>query len=50
MAKSPKDEPETYSDEDTAKRRDEVVRRMLNTPPKHKTTKPKAKKRKTNDA
>ena len=42
MAKPPKKEPETYSDEETAKRRDEVVRRMLNTPPKHKNAeKPK---------
>jgi hypothetical protein len=43
MTKPPKDKTETYSDEETAKRRDEVVRRMLNTPPKHKTT-PKPKK------
>jgi hypothetical protein len=26
--------PDTYSDEETARRRDEVIKRMANTPPK----------------
>lgn len=38
-------EPEGYTDEETARRRDEVVRRMLNTPPKpHKPAAEKPKK------
>ncbi len=37
--------PEDYSDEETARRRDEVIRRMLNTPPKpHKPAAEKPKK------
>jgi hypothetical protein len=33
-------ETDTYSDEETARRRDEVVRRMLNTPPQPRKAKP----------
>ncbi len=33
MAKTPKDQDE-YSDEETTQRRDAVLKRMLNTPPK----------------
>jgi hypothetical protein len=33
MTAGSKDRDETYSEEETARRRDEVVRRMLNTPP-----------------
>ncbi|MDR3470877.1 MAG: hypothetical protein P4M09_04195 [Devosia sp.] len=31
-----------YGDEDTAKRRDEVLKRMLNTPPKPHATRPQS--------
>lgn len=31
----------TYTDEEIARRRDEVIRRMAKTPPQHKETKPK---------
>ena len=33
-----------YSDEETVRRRDEVVKRMLNTPPQPRPTKPKDEK------
>lgn len=47
MSAAKENKSETYSDEETAKRRDEVVRRMLHTPPKHKTApKPKRKLKK----
>jgi hypothetical protein len=39
MKKTP--DPERYSDEETAKRRDDVIRRMLNTPPQPRAPKPK---------
>lgn len=32
---------EFYSEKEAAKRRDEVIHRMANTPPQHKETKPK---------
>jgi hypothetical protein len=35
------DDPERYSDEETAKRRDDVIRRMLNTPPQPRVPKTK---------
>lgn len=35
-----------YSDEEAARRRDEVIKRMLNTPPQPRRTKPKADKAK----
>lgn len=36
------DEPEEYSPEEAARRRDEIIRRMINTPPKpHKDGSPK---------
>jgi hypothetical protein len=38
MGSDPKSDIETYSDEEAARRRDEVIRRMTNTPPQ---TKPK---------
>lgn len=34
-------EPQGFSAEETARRRDEVIRRMANTPPQHRTTRPK---------
>ena len=36
---------EQYSDDETARRRDEVVRRMINTPPQPRKISPKAKER-----
>ncbi len=42
MKKSPSD----YSDEEAAKRRDEVVRRMANTPPQPKPSIPRPEKAK----
>jgi hypothetical protein len=47
MADKQPDEP--YSDEEAARRRDAVVRRMIATPPKpHKPSSPKAKTRPAN--
>jgi hypothetical protein len=37
-------EPPQYTDEETAKRRDEVIRRMANTPPQPKTSRPRRRK------
>ncbi|MFZ1964388.1 MAG: hypothetical protein WAU78_13145 [Roseiarcus sp.] len=39
MSSAPKDGDETYSDEEAARRRDEVIRRMANTPPQPKPKK-----------
>ena len=39
-----------YSPEETARRRDEVIRRMANTPPQHRTTRPAQKKGKPTGA
>lgn len=36
----------TFSEKETARRRDEVVRRMANTPPEPKATYPRPKKKK----
>lgn len=41
-----KDSSETYSDAEAARRRDEVVRRMANTPPQPKVSPRQRKKRK----
>jgi hypothetical protein len=41
-----KDDDDRYSDEETARRRDEVIRRMINTPPRHRQSpNPKPKQR-----
>jgi hypothetical protein len=42
-----KGDDDRYSEEETARRADEVIKRMLNTPPQPRTTKPapKAKER-----
>jgi len=37
---SPPDPDDEYSDEGIARRRDETIRRMLNTPPQPRTKKP----------
>jgi hypothetical protein len=34
MSTSQKDQSSTYTEEETARRRDEVIKRMLNTPPR----------------
>ena len=39
------DASETYSPEETARRRDDIVRRMIATPPQPKATKPPGSKR-----
>jgi hypothetical protein len=39
MGSVPKDGDENYSDEEAARRRDEVIRRMANTPPQPKRKK-----------
>ena len=44
MASKPQD---SYSPEEAARRRDEVIRRMANTPPQPKATSPRLKKKKT---
>jgi hypothetical protein len=31
---------ESFSEQETARRRDEVIRRMANTPPQHRVTRP----------
>ena len=36
-----------YSDAETARRRDEVIRRMANTPPQHRVTRPPKKAKAT---
>jgi hypothetical protein len=41
---------ENYTDAEAARRRDEVIRRMANTPPQPKATAPQPKKKKTNCA
>jgi len=39
MSDTPKDQDEELTEEEAAKRRDEVLKKMLNTPPKpHKST------------
>jgi hypothetical protein len=40
------EDEDRYSEEETARRRDEVTRRMINTPPQlHRAPKPKSKER-----
>ncbi len=41
---------EVYSDEESARRRDEVIKRMLNTPPQPRRTEPRAEKPKERPA
>jgi hypothetical protein len=41
---------DSYNDDETARRRDEVIKRMLNTPPRPRQQKPRAAKPKTRPA